>query len=40
MPRTPGADDDRPEGFDIEIEVDVVDYISDLIRYMCVPGGI
>jgi hypothetical protein len=27
MPRTPGAGHDRPEGFEIEIEVDVVDYI-------------
>jgi hypothetical protein len=35
-----GVGYDRPEGSEIEIEIDVVDYISDLIRYMCVPGGI
>jgi hypothetical protein len=34
-----GGGYDRPEGSEIEIEIDVVDYISDLIRYMCVPGG-
>jgi len=30
----------RPEGFELEIELGVVDDISDLTRYVCVPEGI
>jgi hypothetical protein len=30
----------RPKGFELEIELGVVDDISDLTRYVCVPGGI